>query len=62
MYSRAYNLEPQLANEVTKQIDKYELAIKHAEDDEKDLIDIYSYVDKEKYGDLIEGCQQREVS
>ena len=58
MYSRAYNLEPQLANEVTKQIDKYELAIKHAEDDEKDLIDIYSYVDKEKYGDLIEGCHQ----
>ena len=58
MYSRAYNLDPQLANEVTKQIDKYELAVKHADDDDKESIDIYSYVDKEKYGELIEGCQQ----
>lgn len=58
MYARAYNLDPQLANEVTKQIDKYEQAMKHAEDDEKDLIDIYDYVDKDKYGYLIDGCQQ----
>ena len=58
MYSRAYNLDPQLANEVTKQIDKYELAVKHADDDDKESIDIYSYVDKEKYGELIDGCQQ----
>lgn len=58
MYSRAYNLDPKLANEVTKQIDKYEQAIKHAEDDEKDLIDIYDYVDKDKYEYLIDGCQQ----
>lgn len=59
MYSRAYNVEPTLANEVTKQINKYELAIKHAEDDdERELIDIYDYVDKETYGYLIEGCQQ----
>lgn len=57
MYSRAYNLDPQLANEVTKQIDKYEEAIKHAEDDEKDLINIYDYVDKDLYGNLIDGCQ-----
>lgn len=58
MYARAYNLDPQLANEVTKQITKYEKALKYAEDDEKDLIDIYDYVDKEKYEYLIEGCQQ----
>ena len=58
MYSRAYNLDPKLANEVTKQIDKYEQAMKHAEDDEKDLIDIYDYVDKDKYEYLIDGCQQ----
>ena len=57
MYSRAYNLDPKLANEVTKQIDKYEQAMKHAEDDEKDLIDIYDYVDKDKYEYLIDGCQ-----
>lgn len=59
MYSRAYNVEPTIANEVSKQINKYELAIKHAEDDdERELIDIYDYVDKEAYGYLIEGCQQ----
>lgn len=58
MYSRAYNLDPQLATEVTKQIDKYENAMKYAEDEEKEFIDIYDYVDKDKYGHLISGCQQ----
>lgn len=58
MYARAYNLDPQIANEVTKQISNYEMALKHAEDDEKDDIDIYHYVDKEQYGYLIEGCQK----
>ena len=58
MYSRAYNLDPQLANTVTKQISKYENALKHTDDDEKEFIDIYDYVDKEKYGYLIDGCQQ----
>lgn len=38
MYSRAYNLDPQLANTVTKQISKYENALKHADDDEKNLL------------------------
>lgn len=58
MYARAYNLDPQIANDVTKQIDKYEQAMKHAEDDEKDDIDIFDYVNQEQYGDLIQGCQQ----
>lgn len=58
MYARAYKLNPQLANDVSKQIEKYEKALKYAEDDEKDLIDIFDYVDEEKYGYLIEGCQQ----
>ena len=57
MYSRAYELDPQLANEVTKQIEKYELDLKHADEDEKDLIDIFDYVDKE-YEPLIIGCQR----
>ena len=57
MYSRAYELDPQLANEVTKQIDKYELDLKHADEDEKDLIDIFDYVDEE-YKPLIIGCQR----
>jgi len=59
MYARAYNLDPTLANEVTKQISSYENDLKYIEDeDEKDLMDIYDYVDKEKYGHLIDGCQQ----
>lgn len=58
MYARAYNLDPQVANDVTKQISNYEKALKHAEEDEKDDINIYDYVDKEQYGDLIEGCQK----
>lgn len=59
MYARAYNLDPTLANEVTKQITKYENDLKYIEDeDEKDLIDIFDYVDKEKYGYLIDGCQE----
>ena len=58
MYARAYNIDPQLANEVTKQIDKYENAMKHADDEEKEYIDIFNYVDEEKYGYLIKGCQQ----
>lgn len=58
MYARAHNLDPQIANEVTKGIANYEQTLKHAEDDEKDSIDIYNYVDKEAYGELIEGCQK----
>ena len=59
MYSRVYNLDPQLANEVTKQIDKYENALKHMDEDEtEDDYDIFDYVDKQKYGYLIEGCQR----
>lgn len=58
MYARAYNVDPQLANEVTKQITKYEEALKYAEEEDRDLIDVFDYVDKEKYGYLIEGCQE----
>lgn len=59
MYARAYDLDPQIANEVSAQISKYEEALKYAEDaEDKELIDIYDYVDEDKYGKLIEGCQQ----
>ena len=59
MYARAYNLDSDLANEVSKQINKYEKDLKYIEEeDDKDLLDIYDYVDEEKYGYLIEGCQE----
>lgn len=55
MFARANDVEPTLADEVSKQISVYEEALKHKNEDEE--IDIYDYVDKEKYGYLIEGCQ-----
>lgn len=55
MYSRAYNIEPETANEVSKQIDRYETAKKHAEDGEN--VDIHFYIDP-KYKDLIDDCQK----
>ena len=59
MYSRANEVEPSVANEITKQINKYENAIKHmSEDETEDDYDIFDYVDKDKYGYLIDGCQK----
>lgn len=46
MYARAKELDFDVANEISKQIDKYESDLKHAEEDEKDLINIYDYVEK----------------
>lgn len=58
MYSRANNIDPQVANEVSKQIEKYEKAVLYAEDDEKDEIDVFDYVDREEFGYIIDGCQR----
>lgn len=55
MYARAYNVEPDTANEVSKQIDRYETAKKHAEDGE--TVDIHKYIEP-KYQKLVDGCQK----
>ncbi len=55
MYARAYNVEPDTANEVSKQIDRYETAKKHAENGE--TVDIHKYVDPQ-YQELVDGCQK----
>ena len=47
LYSRAQNMDFNLANTISTQIEKYDEALKYADDDEKDEIDIYDYVDKE---------------
>ena len=52
LYARAKNLNFEIANEISKQLEKYDEALKYAEDDEKDEIDIYDYVE-EKYHDYI---------
>jgi DNA polymerase III alpha subunit len=57
LYARANNLDFEIANEISKQIDKYDEAVKYADDDEKDDIDIYEYVD-EKYKDYIEQSEK----
>lgn len=55
MYARAYNVEPDTANEVSKQIDRYETAKKHAEDGE--AVDIHKYIEP-KYQALVDGCKK----
>lgn len=55
MYARAYNVEPDTANEVSKQIDRYETAKKHAEDGE--TADIHKYIEP-KYQELVDGCKK----
>lgn len=55
MYARAYNVEPDTANEVSKQIDRYETAKKHTEDGE--TVDIHKYIEP-KYQELVDGCKK----
>ena len=58
MYARANDVEAHVANEVSKQIEKYEKAILYAEEDEKEDINVFDYVDKEEFGYIIDGCQR----
>ena len=57
MYARANEVPPDVANEVSKQIAKYEKAVYH-NGDEDVVIDVFDYVDKEKFGHIIQGCQE----
>lgn len=52
LYARAKNLDFDIANQISEQIGKYDEAIKYADDDERDEINLYDYVDK-KYHDYI---------
>lgn len=53
MYARAFNVEPDTANEVSKQIDRYETAVKHADGAE---VDIKKYIDPQ-YQEMVDGCR-----
>lgn len=55
MYARANGISPETANEVSKQLSSYELAKKHAEENE--VVNIEDYVDDE-YKELVKGCQK----
>jgi DNA polymerase III alpha subunit len=52
LFARAKNLDFEIANEISKQIEQYDEAEKYADDDEKEDLSIYDFVD-EKYHDYI---------
>lgn len=45
MYAKAKKLDFELANQISKQIDAYEEAVKNADEEDKDTIDIADYID-----------------
>ncbi len=51
LYAGANEVEPSTANQISKFIDEYEDAVKYAEEDEKELINVEDYI-PEKYIDL----------
>lgn len=53
MLARAKDINPQLANKITKQIDSYELAKKHSESE----VDITKFIDNE-YLNLLKECNK----
>lgn len=53
LYAKSQGLDFDVSNEITQQIKDYEKALKHAEDDAKDSIDLYDFVD-EKYKEYID--------
>ena len=57
IYAKAKGMDFQLANEISDQIGNYEEAVKNADGDDKDSIDIYDFVDK-TYKDYIEQSKE----
>ena len=53
LYAKSQGLDFEISNEITSQIKEYEKALKNAEDDMKDSIDLYTFVDK-KYKSYID--------
>lgn len=57
LYAKSQGVPFEIANAVSGQIAKYELALKHADEDEKDAISIDSYI-SEQYRDLFEKSKE----
>lgn len=47
LYAKSQGIPFEIANAVSEQIKKYEAAVKHAPEDEKDDIDVFDYIDKD---------------
>ena len=54
LYAKSQGIPFEVANEVSNQIKKYENALKHAEEDERDTVDPMDYIDP-KYHDVYRG-------
>ena len=57
VYAKSKGMDFQLANKISEQISDYDEAVKNADGDDKDSIDIYDYVDRE-YEDYIEQSKE----
>lgn len=57
LYARAQKMDFNLANTISDQIGRYDEALKYADDDEKDEVSIYDFVDKE-YHSYIDASQK----
>ena len=57
LYAKSQNVPFEIANEITNQIEKYERDLKYADDDDKDLINVYDYVE-EKYHPILKGSEK----
>lgn len=56
IYAKAQGMEFELANTISGQIGDYEKALKDADDEDKDTIDLYDYVDP-KYQQYVEASE-----
>lgn len=57
MYCRAANVPFEIANELSDKLKAYELDVKHADEDEKDDIDVLDYV-PEKYHEYLKASEK----
>lgn len=57
LYAKAKGIPFEIANAVSEQLKKYEMAVRHAEDDEKDNIDVQDFIE-EKYVDIFNDSKE----
>jgi len=57
LYAKSQHMDFTLANQISAQISAYDDAVKHADEDDKDDIDVYDFVDKQ-YQSYLDQSQQ----
>lgn len=57
LYAKSQNVPFEIANEVSNQLKRYDMAVKHAGEDEKDEIDVYDYVEP-KFREIFERSKE----